>query len=80
MDMNRMTKKPWFGPKQHGGWGWRVTSWQGGVVLAIFVVFVFINASVFKLTAKGIIGFLILLGCFLLITYLTGDQPGGPLG
>jgi hypothetical protein len=78
--MNRMTKKPWFGPKEHDGWGWRVSSWQGVVIVAIFIVFVFIDSSVFKFSLKGIIGYAILLAGFLLIAYLTGDQPGGPLG
>ena len=36
-------ERPWFGPKRYG-WGWRPVSWQGWLLVALFVAFVAWNA------------------------------------
>ncbi len=32
-----ITRRPWFVPKRHFGWGWSPASWQGWVVTLIFL-------------------------------------------
>ncbi len=73
----RVTSKPWFGPKRRLGWGWRIVSWEGRLVSAVFLMLMVASATV-----GGNSRFLpmtVLLVLFMVIVLLTGDPPGGPL-
>jgi hypothetical protein len=72
-----VTGKPWFGPKQHVGWGWRMASWEGRVTSAVFLALMVAAALIWHGSARVIplIGLLVL---YLLVILLTGDPPGGP--
>lgn len=75
--IRRITHKPWFGPKRTVGWGWRVTSWQGAVVLTLFLFCVFMIALCAHTTVVGALGAITLAVLFVIIALLTGDPPGG---
>lgn len=74
--MRRITSKPWFGPKQYIDWGWRVTSWQGAVILALFIGLLLIDLIYTHTTVVSITGALLLTLSFVFIALLTGDPPG----
>ena len=66
-------KKPWFGPKAVGGWGWAPSSWEGWVVLAVFSLVVYA-----ALRVDGV-GWLIVVGCTAALTgicIVKGTSPG----
>ncbi len=73
----RVTSKPWFGPKRHLGWGWRVASAEGAVATGIFLVLLVVAANVLSGAAR-IIGFVALVILFMLVVLLTGGPPAGP--
>jgi hypothetical protein len=75
--MPRLTRKPWFGPKRLIGWGWAPASWQGWLVMAVFLVAVAAVAVFLTGTARALAA-VALLVILLLTTYLTGEPPGPP--
>lgn len=75
--MPRLTRKPWFGPKRLIGWGWAPASWQGWLVMAVFLVAVAAVAVLLTGTARALAA-VALLVILLLTTYLTGEPPGPP--
>jgi hypothetical protein len=67
---------PWFGPKNGFGWGWTPVSWEGWVVIAIFLA-VILGAMLFLRERSEILyvsagAVMLLLGVIL----LTGTAPG----
>ena len=73
----------WFKRKLYG-WGWTPARWQGWLVMAVFLVYVFWESS--KLPANGenvpsdiLLSFYIKLGIsiliLLLICFLKGEKP-----
>jgi hypothetical protein len=76
-----VTRRPWFGPKRGPGYGWSARSWQGWLVLALFVAATIGFSNVFP--DHFWIPLVILLACLSLVIYLTrdtshradGDQP-----
>ncbi len=75
--IRRITTKPWFGPKKYFGWGWRVTSWQGAVVLLFFIVLLIAVLIYSHNSIVGITSAVFVTLLFILIALLTGDPPGG---
>jgi hypothetical protein len=75
--VRRLTKTPWFGPKRYVGWGWRVATWQGWVVTAIFAALALVGLAVFTGVARWAAVIVVLVGYFVVIL-LTGTPPGGP--
>ncbi len=73
----RVTKKPWFGPKQHLGWGWRVASWEGRLTSAVFLALMVAAALTLHASAR-VVALVVLLSVYLVVVVLTGDPPGGP--
>jgi hypothetical protein len=76
--MRRLTKEPWFGPKQSVGWGWRPTTWQGWLVTLVLVVFL---SVVLHSLGRSVLSLAIavgLIGAFVVVALLTGGKPGGP--
>jgi hypothetical protein len=76
--MKRLTKAPWFGPKQVLGWGWRPITWQGWLVTLVLVALLVgmlrgLGRSVLSLALAAS-----LIGIFAVIALLTGGRPGGP--
>ena len=76
--VRRLTREPWFGPKRHVGWGWRVASWQGWLVTLGLAVLVVADLSALGTTAAGYLGLCGLLVAYVVVVVLTGDPPGGP--
>jgi amino acid transporter len=74
--IRRITNKPWFGPKKYIGWGWRVTSWQGAVVLVVFIVSILMIVTYARSTLYGTFGAFLLTLVFIFVALLTGDPPG----
>jgi hypothetical protein len=70
----RVTDKAWFGPKRYLGWGWRITSWEGGLVTAVFGLLVLVSVLVWGRAC--VVPVLVLLGLYLTAVVLTGDPPG----
>jgi ABC-type uncharacterized transport system permease subunit len=71
----RVTKKPWFGPKQTLGWGWRPVSWEGWLVTGVFLALIPVSVTVWP-GVQAAIAVAVLIGLLLAITLLTGDPPG----
>jgi hypothetical protein len=77
-----MKKKPWFKAKMYG-WGWYPSSWQGWLVLFLFIllnVITFIkidkNSHSVSDTLIGFVPALFVLCIFLIcIAYKTGEKP-----
>jgi len=72
--------QPWFGPKQHFGWGWRPVRWQGWAVMGAYLLVIL--AVVLDLVPREqattvSIGATVLL---LVIARLTCGKPGGGWG
>jgi hypothetical protein len=73
----RLTAKPWFGPKRHLGWGWRVASREGAVATGLFLVLLVLAANVLNASTR-VLAFIALVILFLILVRLTGGPPGGP--
>ena len=76
--MKRLTKKAWFGPKKWIGWGWSPVSWEGWMVILVYIVlaaWVFPGFSRSETGTGTIIG---LTFALIIVVILTGDKPGGP--
>lgn len=70
----KMKKKLWFKAK-HYGWGWYPCSWEGGLVLLIFVLLVifaleFLNSVVFKSLIIAVTFIILMVVC-----WKTGERP-----
>jgi hypothetical protein len=74
--MPKLTKKPWFGPKRWG-WGWRPISWQGWLVVLIYVGAVALIASVVNKLGqtKFFVAIIIISIILMVVTRLTGGKP-----
>ncbi len=73
-----ITRRPWFGPKRHFGWGWSPASWQGWVVTAAFLVCIVGCQYYFKRPWPSGASAIACLVIFLGVVMLTGTKPGGP--
>ncbi len=71
----RVTKKPWFGPRQTLGWGWTPVSWEGWLVTGVFLVLIPVSVTLWP-GVEAEIAVAVLIGLLLAITLLTGDPPG----
>jgi hypothetical protein len=77
-----MTKKLWFKAKRYG-WGWTPSSWQGWLVLAIFVMFEVWNFRRLDIVSHSasdtirpfVIQTFIATGVLLLVCWYTGEKP-----
>lgn len=76
--MRRITNKPWFGPKKYIGWGWRITSWQGFVILMVFIGFLISDLVYSRRGFMGIVGAILISIAFVYVALITGGPPGGP--
>ncbi len=67
-------KSIWFKRKTYG-WGWTPCTWQGWLVMAVFVLFLvwqsFQTTSALQSIGGTVIAVVLLLG----ITYATGESP-----
>ncbi|MBS3144121.1 hypothetical protein J4208_00900 [Candidatus Woesearchaeota archaeon] len=71
-------KKYWFKTKTYG-WGWYPATWQGWLVLGIYILFfasliIKVNSHTMVLPLY-LIAVFILTGILLVICYLTGEKP-----
>jgi hypothetical protein len=74
--------KYWFKAKSFG-WGWVPVRWQGWLVIAIFVAYIFLSS--FKLTDKSepgsadlvlfFVNIIISVSILIFICYKTGEKP-----
>lgn len=72
-----MSNKYWFKRKLYG-WGWSPSSWEGWVVVGVFLAVIVVIASSFDTTitileAIGLLAVPVLL--LLAICYMTGEKP-----
>jgi hypothetical protein len=69
--------QPWFRAKKYGwGWSWPLT-WQGWLVLAVYVVLAITDAWYFAHThdTRLVPAFLVLTLLFVAICWATGERP-----
>ncbi len=72
----------WFKAKKYG-WGWTPCSWQGWLVLALFVILMMVNAYRLGIMSESFTGdttgFLleniVLIGILFMICMRTGEKP-----
>lgn len=76
-----MKQRMWFKAKDYG-YGWYPVTWQGWVVLVIFLLMIVSNIlritytqSMTDLLVWYLPETLILVGCLIFICYLTGEKP-----
>lgn len=75
-------KKLWFKNKTYG-WGWTPATREGWIVLAVYLVLVFITLQIISKTVHtsnemllaSIVPFILLTGALLWVCYLTGEKP-----
>lgn len=63
----------WFGPRRSGGWGWSPISWQGWLVMLVFLAAILWAASRRPPRLRIL---MVLVGAFIAICYITGGPPG----
>lgn len=73
-----ITRRPWFVPKRHFGWGWSPASWQGWVVTLIFLAGFAGCQLYFRRPLLRGSSAIACLTVFLGVIALTGTKPGGP--
>jgi len=70
-----MENKLWFRAKRYG-WGWCPCSWQGWVVLLIWVVvFVFAIVKFDHEWLKNVVVIIVIMVCLIWICYKKGEKP-----
>ena len=70
-----MKDKLWFRRKCFG-WGWTPCSWEGWLVLAIWVVLFYVSANLIDHEwLKNVVIMVILTGILLLICLKKGEKP-----
>lgn len=75
-------KTLWFRNKTYG-WGWYPASWQGWVVLAVFILMLLVNAlgliTTPEPTPSMLVWFfvreIVLIALVIVICYRTGEKP-----
>jgi len=78
-----MEKKIWFKAK-HYGWGWYPCTWQGWLVLLIWLIVLFTivgtldkdNSSVTEVVIPYLIKIFIIVSVLIYICYKKGEKPG----
>lgn len=65
----------WFGPKRVG-WGLSPKTWQGWLVLGVFLAGFVISLSVWH----EVVAAIACLAALGVVMFLTSDRPGGSLG
>ncbi|QDQ97009.1 hypothetical protein [Tomitella fengzijianii] len=71
----RFTRQPWFGPKRGVGWGWRPVTWQGWLIVAVFIALVVASGLVFA-GATAFVAVVVLVVVLIGVCAITGDAPG----
>jgi hypothetical protein len=73
--MPPLVKEPWFGPRRLLGYGWSPVTWQGWLVIVVFVAALF--ACAFLLPGVGLkVGAeIVLIALLLAVCLLTGTRP-----
>jgi uncharacterized membrane protein len=65
----------WFKRKVHG-WGWDPCSWQGWLVLFVWIiVFTYLTATIERQWFKNIILIILSIIVLMLIVYKKGEKP-----
>jgi hypothetical protein len=78
MRVRRLTKKPWFEPKQKLGWGLTIASGQGAVVTLAASVLAIASVVLLQPLIVGVVAAAVVLVAFVIVALMTGDPPGGP--
>ncbi len=73
--MPPLVKKPWFGPRHLPGYGWSPITWQGWLVIAVFVIAVFACAFLVPGVALKVGVEMVLIVLLLAVCILTGTRP-----
>jgi hypothetical protein len=76
-NMPRLVQKPWFGPKRVFGWGWTPITWQGWLMVVVFLLAILLVAFLVPGIALKVIVEVILIGLLIGVCALTGTPPGG---
>lgn len=68
-------KKIWFRRKLYG-WGWTPISWEGNLVMIIWIVaFVSLISNITHYNYKSIFIILVMIGLLLYVCYKKGEKP-----
>ena len=65
-----------LGRRKYIGWGWRITSWEGLLITAIFALLLVSSIVIWRDSRLFPIAVLVVL--YVVVVLLTGDPPGGP--
>ena len=91
--MQSENKKIWFKSKRYIGWGWYPATWQGWLILAVYLILAISlaahvpddTASIGQVVGKFLLPLFALTGLLIFVCYKTGEKPvwhwlGKPLG
>jgi len=70
-----LVKKPWFGPRHLPGYGWSPITWQGWLVIVLFVVAILACAFLLPGVALKVGAEIVLIALLLAVCLLTGTRP-----
>ena len=73
--MPPLVKKPWFGPRHLPGYGWSPVTWQGWLVIVVFVAAIFACAFLVPGVALKVGTEIVLIALLLAVCLLTGTRP-----
>jgi hypothetical protein len=73
--MKKIVKEPWFGKKRIG-WGPAPRTWQGWILTLIMLLIVISDVAYFRRSITTIIIFVVAVVGFLIIAFLTSEDPG----
>ncbi len=73
--MEGLRKKPWFGPKRIG-WGFRPATWQGWLVVAVYVAVLVLTISRFGKSSEKYLLLALETAAFLIVALLTSRKRG----
>lgn len=73
--MPRLTKTPWFGPRHLPGWGWSPVTWQGWLVIVVFLAAIVACAVLLPGVALRLMVEVIFIALLFAVCWLTGTPP-----
>jgi hypothetical protein len=74
--MPLLTKNPWFGPRRLAGYGWSPRTWQGWLVIFVFIAAILSCAFLLPGVALKIGAEIVLIALLFAVCLLTGTRPG----
>jgi uncharacterized membrane protein YphA (DoxX/SURF4 family) len=73
--MPLLTKESWFGPRHLPGYGWSPRTWQGWLVIFVFIAAILACAFLLPGVALKVGAVVVLVALLVAVCLLTGTRP-----